>query len=106
MQGARTLYLEVKRVVKLKSIEEARRELGRLLEEVKRTGEPVILLRRGMQEGVLISAEEFERLKGIEEAYARLSFRRALEAIAESVAKAGLSPEVVEEAVEAARRSS
>ncbi len=55
---------------------------------------------------MLLSAEEFERLKGIEEVYARLSFRRALEAIAESVADSGLSPEVVEEAVEAARRPS
>ncbi|MBX6376962.1 MAG: type II toxin-antitoxin system Phd/YefM family antitoxin [Clostridia bacterium] len=91
-------------MMKLMSIEEARRELGRLLDEVGRTGEPIILTRRGTREAVLISADEFERLKGIEEAYARLSFRRALETISEAVDAAGLPPEVVDEAVRAARQ--
>lgn len=93
-------------MLKLLSVEEARRELGRLLDEVNRTGEPVLLTRRGTREAVLLSKDEFERLKAIEQAYAKLSFERALEAISEAVKAAKLSPDVVDEAVRAARRPS
>ena len=90
-------------MLKLTPIEEARRELGRLLDEVRRTGEPILLTRRGTGEAVLLSAEEFERLKEIEEAYARLAFERALEAIGNAAAAAKLSPEVVDDAIRAVR---
>ncbi|QIA26716.1 type II toxin-antitoxin system Phd/YefM family antitoxin [Thermaerobacter sp. PB12/4term] len=97
------INLEVNPMFKLMTVEEARRELGRLLEEVRRTGEPVLLTCRGTGEAVLLSAEEFQRLKNIEEAYARLAFERALDAIGNAVAAARLSPDVIEEAVRAAR---
>ena len=95
--------LEVNLMFKLMTVEEARRELGRLLEEVRRTGQPVVITRRGTGEAVLLSAEEFQRLKSIEENYARLAFERALDAIGKAVEAAQLSPDVIDDAIRAAR---
>ncbi|GAB6876172.1 type II toxin-antitoxin system Phd/YefM family antitoxin [Thermaerobacter litoralis] len=95
--------LEVNLMLKLMTVEEARRELGRLLEEVRRTGQPVVITRRGTGEAVLLSAEEFQRLKSIEENYARLAFERALDAIGKAVEAAQLSPDVINDAIRAAR---
>ena len=94
---------EVNLMFKLMTVEEARRELGRLLEEVRRTGQPVVITRRGTGEAVLLSAEEFQRLKSIEENYARLAFERALDAIGKAVEAAQLSPDVIDDAIRAAR---
>ena len=91
-------------MLKLLTVEEARRKLGRLVEEVSRTRQPVILTRRGRDQTVLLAAEEYERLKGIEEAYARMAFQRALEAIGQDVARTGVARSAVDEATRWARQ--
>jgi len=84
-------------------VEEARKRLGALLRQA-RAGEPVVLGRRGTDQAVLLSAEEYERLRRVEEDAARARLEAALTAIAADVRRARLAPRVVEEAVRAARR--
>ncbi|MDP2959090.1 MAG: type II toxin-antitoxin system prevent-host-death family antitoxin [Longimicrobiales bacterium] len=84
-------------------VEEARKKLGALLREAQ-AGETVLLGRRGTDQAVLLSAEEYERLRRVEEDAARARLEAALTAIAADVRRARLAPRVVEEAVRAARR--
>ena len=50
-------------------VEEARKQLGKLVRDVA-AGEPVIIGRRGVEQAVMISEEEYERLRRIEEKHA------------------------------------
>lgn len=84
-------------------VEQARKRLGRLLQEVS-AGHPVVIGRRGTDQAVLISGAEYERLRRIEEENARALFRQALESISAAVREEGIGPEVVDEAIRAARR--
>lgn len=84
-------------------VEEARKKLGKLVMEAS-SGEPVMIGRRGTEQAVLLSQEEYERLRRIEEQAARERFREALKAISTQVRKAKLPRSVVEEAIRAARR--
>lgn len=102
----RTMKPGVIQVLKMVPVEEARKELGRLIHEVQESGQPLVLTRRGAGEAILLSFREYERLKQIEEAHAQLAFRQALEQLSRSVEQAALSPEVVEEAIRAARLTS
>ncbi len=64
----------------------------------------MVIGRRGADQVFLVSAEEYERLRKIEEEAARARFRAALDAIGTSVQNEKLSRSVVEEAIRAVRR--
>lgn len=83
-------------------IEEARAQLGRLVEELGPDA-PVLLTKRGRVVAVLLEPADYEELlsgRG-EAALARL--RELVPRLRESVAAAGLDDEVVDEAIAAAR---
>ncbi|HEV2439554.1 MAG TPA: type II toxin-antitoxin system Phd/YefM family antitoxin [bacterium] len=84
-------------------VEEARKRLGRLVRDAS-GGEPVIIGRRGTDQAVLLSEEEYARLRQIEEEAARARFKEALESIAATVQEREIPRKVVEEAVRTARR--
>ncbi|MCA1847164.1 MAG: type II toxin-antitoxin system prevent-host-death family antitoxin [Actinobacteria bacterium] len=85
-------------------LEEARGKLGQLLEEVTRTGEPVILAKRGQTFGVLLSRDEYSRLKLAATRLAREELASRLAAARRRVEEAGLDPSEVDAAIAAARR--
>ncbi len=84
-------------------VEEARKQLGKLVREVS-SGEPVIIGRRGTEQAVLIAGEEYERLRRIDEQTARVRFREALRAIGAVVQERRLPQKAVEETIRAVRR--
>ncbi len=84
-------------------VEEARKRLGTLVREAS-TGNPVTIGRRGTEQAVLLSEEEYARLRQIEDEAARMRFKEALEAITMNVREQKVSRKVVEEAIRAARR--
>ena len=85
-------------------VEEARPVLGQLAEDVA-SGDEVWLTKRGKPLAVLLSREAYLRLRqdatraGREELAARIAEARR------RVAEAGLDPGIVDEAVDAARRT-
>ncbi|MBI4526917.1 MAG: type II toxin-antitoxin system Phd/YefM family antitoxin [Deltaproteobacteria bacterium] len=90
---------------KVVSVEAARKRLGQLVIEVTSSKRPVIIARRNSERAVLLGYEEYEQLKMHEAKMAEKRFQDALERIHSAVAKAGLKPEVVKEAVRKVRRS-
>lgn len=84
-------------------VEEARKKLGKLVAEAA-TGEPVVIGRRGTEQAVLLSGEEYERLRRIEEQAAAARFKEALQSIQAGVRRARIPRKVVDEAIRAARR--
>ena len=90
---------------KVVPIEEARRKLGSLVVQVVASKQPVIIARRNSELAVLIAYEEYDRFRTHEATAADRRFNEALERIHSSVAKAGLKPGVVKEAVRKTRRS-
>jgi len=90
---------------KIVAIEEARRTLGKLVLEVASSREPVIIARRNSERAVLLGYEEYERLRSQEAQMAESRFHEALKRIHSAVAKAGVRPEVVKEAIRTVRRS-
>ncbi len=84
-------------------VEEARKQLGKLVREVS-SGEPVIIGRRGTEQAVLLAGEEYERLRKIDEQAARARFRDALRAIGAVVQERRLPQKAVEETIRAVRR--
>jgi prevent-host-death family protein len=85
------------------AVEEARKRLGMLVRDAA-SGEPVLIGRRGREQAVLVSGQEYERLKQVAEEAARARFQRALQAISAGTRRARLSRKVVEEALRAVRR--
>jgi antitoxin YefM len=85
-------------------VEEARARLGRLVEEVAESGEPVALTKRGRPVAILVSSDEYARLKQTATREARDELGRRLEKVRRAVKAAGLDPSIVEDAVAAARR--
>lgn len=98
----RKIYLKVNHM-RYVPVEEARKQLGRLVREAS-AGDPVVIGRRGMDQTVLISAEEYERLRRVEEEAAKARFKSALEAIAAEARRQGLTQKVVDAAIRKARR--
>jgi antitoxin Phd len=84
------------------AVEDARKQLGRLVSEAV-AGNPVTISRRGTQQAVLLSEAEYERLKAQEEEAAKQRFFAALEDIHAAVEREGLTPDVVDEAIRAVR---
>ena len=85
-------------------VEDARGSLGQLVDDVAAGGDVVALTKRGRPLVVLVSREEYMRLKLAETDRARSELREVLGAACRKVAAAGLDPGVVDEAIAAARR--
>lgn len=86
-------------------VEEARPVLGQLAEDAAATGDEVWLTKHGKPLVVLLSREAYIQLR---QAAARAGREELAARVAEArrkVAEAGLDPAIVDEAVEAARRS-
>ncbi|MDA2923405.1 type II toxin-antitoxin system Phd/YefM family antitoxin [Acidobacteria bacterium AH-259-L09] len=88
---------------KVVAVEEARRKLGKLVVEVASSRQPVIIARRNSERAVLLGYEEYERLRSHEAQMAESRFHEALERIHSAVAKTGVKPEVVKEAIRKVR---
>lgn len=89
---------------RLLGIEEARGRLGDVVHEVATGGDPVILTKRGRALAVLVSRDEYARLKGTATAASRAELDDRLAEVRKKIEEAGLGPEVVDEAIAAARR--
>ena len=87
-------------------VEQARGQLGRLVDDVAGGSEPISLTKRGRPVAVLVNREEWETLKGLGRVEAREELRQRLTQVRERVADAGLDPATVDEAIEAARKMS
>jgi prevent-host-death family protein len=85
-------------------VEEARTQLGRLVEEIAQSGERVSLTKRGRPLATLVSNEEYARLKQAANRDAREDLGRRLAQIRRAVRSAGLDGSVVEEAIAAVRQ--
>lgn len=85
-------------------VEEARARLGRLVEEIAASGEAVALTKRGRPMAILVSSDEYARLKQTANREAREELGRHLGKVRRAVKAAGMDPSVVEEAIAAARR--
>ncbi|MEX0833591.1 MAG: type II toxin-antitoxin system Phd/YefM family antitoxin [Actinomycetota bacterium] len=84
-------------------VEEARAQLGELAEEVAGGGDPVVLAKRGKALAVVIGRDEYARLKENADRLVRAELQERLMRIRDSIRKAGLGSEVVDEAIKAAR---
>jgi len=84
-------------------VEKARKQLGRLVQEVRKEG-PVRIGRRGKNQAVLISDAEYTRLQRAEEEAAKMRFEAALAAIAGAVRRNRLPQRLVDEAIRSTRR--
>jgi prevent-host-death family protein len=80
-------------------IEEARGKLGALAEEVAAGSEPVVLSKRGQALAVLVSREEYSRLKASATRLVRAELRDRLFRIRERAKEANLSQEEIDEAL-------
>ncbi len=90
-------------IMKYVAVEDARKRLGRLLQEVREDG-PVTIGRRGKEQAVLVSDAEYARLRRAEDDAAQRRFEDALAAIAGNVRRVRLPRRLVGEAIRAARR--
>lgn len=85
-------------------VEEARGKLGQLLDEVNASGEPITISKRGSTYGVLISRQEYARLKLAASRLAREELAARLAQARDAVAKAGVDPSEVDEAIAEVRK--
>lgn len=83
-------------------VEAARKRLGSLVQEVREEG-PVTIGRRGREQAVLLSEEEYSRLKRSEEEAAKARFAAALKDIRAEVRRRKIPRRVVADAVRSAR---
>jgi len=84
------------------SVEEARKQLGRLVGEAA-AGERIVIGRRGAEQAVLLGREEFDRLQRLEEQAAAARFEEALAALSKETRTRRLRQDVVDEAIRAIR---
>lgn len=85
-------------------VEEARDTLGRLVEEVAASGEPISLTRRGRPLAVLMGREEYARLRLVATQQARTELATLLVEVRERVGEAGVEQSVIDAAIAASRR--
>jgi prevent-host-death family protein len=84
-------------------VEEARARLGALAEEIGLGSEPVVLTKRGQALAVIVSRDEYSRLKEAATRLARQELQRRLSEVRRSIEEAGLGPEAVDDAIAMAR---
>lgn len=87
-------------------IEDARKKLGELADEVAEGGEPVNLSRRGRVRAVMVGAEEYLAFREASSRAAREELQELLPRVREQVEGEGLDAGLVRRAVEAVRRLS
>jgi prevent-host-death family protein len=87
-------------------VEQARSQLGRLVEEIASGADPIALTKRGQPLAVLVNRDEWEALQELVRAEARDELRRRLNQLRRRVTATGLDPTAVDEAIEAARKVS
>lgn len=87
-------------------VEQARGQLGRLVDDVASGSEPISLTKRGRPVAVLVNRDEWEALRQLVRAEAREELRRRLTQVRQHITDAGLDPATVDEAIEAARKVS
>lgn len=85
-------------------VEKARTKLGKLVEQVATDGEPIFLTKRGGPLAVIVSREEYERLTEATRKQAAEDLEQHLARVRKKVRKSGLKPDVVDEAIAAARK--
>lgn len=83
-------------------VEEARATLGRLAEEVA-AGEEVWLTKRGRPVAVLIGPDDYTRLRAAATRAERAELAERVAEARQRVADAGLDPQIIDDAVQAAR---
>ena|SRR5579875_2528632 len=83
-------------------VEEARSTLGRLAEDVA-AGDEVWLTKRGRPLAVLVGRDEFDRLRAAASRAQRAELTQRLADVRRLVTDAGLDPQVIDEALMAAR---
>jgi prevent-host-death family protein len=84
-------------------VEEARGKLGALAEEVAGGSEPVVLSKRGQGLAVLVSRDEYSRLKTAATRLVRAELQERLQKVRERALEAGLDDEEIREAIQTAR---
>ena len=85
-------------------IESARGKLGQLADEVSTGAEPVIFTKHGEAIAVLLGHGEYARLKDALAQKARSELKDLIKTVRDSVERAQLPMEVVDEAIKATRR--
>lgn len=85
-------------------VEEARGRLGQLAEEVAAGGEPIILSKRGRALAVIMSRDEYSKLKRAATEQVRAELLARLAEIRKKIQQAGLEPEAVDEAISTSRK--
>jgi prevent-host-death family protein len=85
-------------------VEQARGQLGRLVDDVAGGSEAISLTKRGRPVAVLVNRDEWEALQQLVRAEAREALRHRLTQVRDHVEEAGLDPSTVDEAIEAARK--
>jgi prevent-host-death family protein len=96
------LMVPLERRGRVIGIEEARAQLGRLVQELSQD-EPIMFTRRGRVVAVLVLPDEYEELLDGRRATARARLQELVPSIRASVAAAGLEETIVDEAIAAAR---
>ncbi len=86
---------------KIINVENARKQLGKLVEEASQ--KPVVLTLRGGQAAVLLSVERFEQLERLEAAVSARHLEESLEQLHRAVAESRVSPDAVAQAIAHAR---
>jgi prevent-host-death family protein len=90
-------------MAKVLSVDKARPSLGRLVDEVVRKREAVVITKRAGGAAVLVSYEEFAALKAVAEGKVKTRLRQALRELRRTVRKAHLPVQLVDEAIREAR---
>jgi prevent-host-death family protein len=109
VKGLRFLK-EVRTIFRMESrersigVEAARAQLGKLLDEVNASGEPITIVKYGHAHGVLISRDEYARLKLAAGRLAREEIADRLAETRKRVAEAGIDPTDVDEAIAQVRK--
>ena len=85
-------------------VEDARAKLGRLLDEVNASGEAITISKRGSTYGVLVSKEEYTRLKLAASRLAREELAARLGEARKAVVEAGIDPSEVDEVIAEVRK--
>jgi prevent-host-death family protein len=84
-------------------VEEARGTLGTLAAEVAAGAEPVMLTKRGQALAVIVSRDEYARMKEAATRLVRAELQGRLAQVRENIRRAGLEPGAVDEAIAMAR---
>ncbi len=84
-------------------VEDARKRLGPLVEGVAAGSEPIVLTKRGQALAVVVSRDEYARLKEAASRLVRAELQGRLAKVRQSIRRAGLEPRAVDEAIAMAR---